>query len=228
MRGVVQIQAHADIGYDFARALRSILRHDPDVIMIGEIRDSETAAIAVQSALTGHMVLSTLHTNDAAGAFNRLLDMGLEPFLVASSVRAVGAQRLVRKLCDCAQVAPLPAAYAPLVAQLQAEHGALLAGAPRWRVPVGCPRCRGTGYKGRLGIYELIAVTEPLQQAIMQRAPASDMARLARAQGSRSLRDDGLVKAWRGDTSLDEVLRVAGLGGSAGSDAAGDDAGDEV
>ena len=228
MRGVVQIQAHADIGYDFARALRSILRHDPDVIMIGEIRDSETAAIAVQSALTGHMVLSTLHTNDAAGAFNRLLDMGLEPFLVASSVRAVGAQRLVRKLCDCAQVAPLPAAYAPLVAQLQADHGALLAGAPRWRVPVGCPRCRGTGYKGRLGIYELIAVTEPLQQAIMQRAPASDMARLARAQGSRSLRDDGLVKAWRGDTSLDEVLRVAGLGGSAGSDAAGDDAGDEV
>lgn len=230
MRGVVQIQAHADIGYDFARALRSILRHDPDVIMIGEIRDSETAAIAVQSALTGHMVLSTLHTNDAAGAFNRLLDMGLEPFLVASSVRAVGAQRLVRKLCDCAQAAPLPAAYAPLVAALQAEHGELLGGQGgqgRWRVPVGCPRCRGTGYKGRLGIYELITVTEALQQAIMQRAPASDMARLARAQGSRSLREDGLIKAWRGDTSLDEVLRVAGLGGVADGDAgAGADAGD--
>lgn len=217
MRGVVQIQAHADIGYDFARALRSILRHDPDVIMIGEIRDGETAAIAVQSALTGHMVLSTLHTNDAAGAFNRLLDMGLEPFLVASSVRAVGAQRLVRKLCDCAHEAPLPAAYAPLAATLQAEHGALLAGAPRWRVPVGCPRCRGTGYKGRLGIYELITVTEALQQAIMQRAPASDMARLARAQGSRSLREDGLLKAWRGDTSIEEVLRVAGMDGVASS-----------
>lgn len=229
MRGVVQIQAHADIGYDFARALRSILRHDPDVIMIGEIRDAETAAIAVQSALTGHMVLSTLHTNDAAGAFNRLLDMGLEPFLVASSVRAVGAQRLVRKLCDCAQVAPLPPAYAPLVAALQAEHGALLKGEARWRVPVGCPRCRGTGYRGRLGIYELITVTEALQQAIMQRAPASDMARLARAQGSRSLREDGLIKAWRGDTSLDEVLRVAGLGGVADGAAdgvAGADAGD--
>ena len=218
MRGVVQIQAHADIGYDFARALRSILRHDPDVIMIGEIRDGETAQIAVQSALTGHMVLSTLHTNDAAGAFNRLLDMGLEPFLVASSVRAVGAQRLVRKLCDCAQPATLSAAFAPLVAQLQAQHGALLKGEPRWRVPVGCPRCRGTGYKGRLGIYELIAVTEEIQQAIMQRAPASEMARLAHAQGCRSLRDDGLVKAWRGETSLDEVLRVAGLGGLGSTD----------
>ena len=117
----------------------------------------------------------------------------------------------------------MPAACAPLVAALQAEHGALLEGEARWRVPVGCPRCRGTGYRGRLGIYELITVTEPLQQAIMQRAPASDMARLARAQGSRSLRDDGLMKAWRGDTSLDEVLRVAGLEGVADGAA---DAGD--
>ena len=212
MRGVVQIQAHSDIGYDFARALRSILRHDPDVIMIGEIRDSETAAIAVQSALTGHMVLSTLHTNDAAGAFNRLLDMGLEPFLVNSSVRAVGAQRLVRKLCECARPEPLELIYGSLVAGLKARYPEALAGEPRWRVSVGCERCRYTGYRGRLGIYELIKVTESLQQAIMRRASSSEMARLAQSDGSRSLREDGMVKAWRGETSVEEVLRVTGLG----------------
>lgn len=211
MKGVVQIQVHSEIGYDFARALRSILRQDPDVIMIGEMRDTETAAIAVQSALTGHMVLSTLHTNDAAGAFNRLLDMGLEPFLVASSVRAVGAQRLVRKLCECAQPAQLDAAFEPVMRGLQARYPQLMSGAARWRVPAGCERCRGTGYRGRQGVYELIQVDEGMRQAIMRRAPSSEVAQLARANGSRTLREDGLIKAWRGLTSLDEVLRVTGL-----------------
>lgn len=210
MRGVVQIQAHSEIGYDFARALRAILRHDPDIIMIGEMRDGETAAIAVQSALTGHMVLSTLHTNDAAGAFNRLLDMGLEPFLVASSVRAVGAQRLVRKLCDCAKPAVLTAAIEPVIRELQARCSGALTMPARWREAAGCERCRGTGYRGRQGIYELIQVDEGMQQAIMRRASATEVAQLARAAGSRSLREDGLIKAWRGITSVDEVLRVTG------------------
>jgi general secretion pathway protein E len=223
MRGIVQIQAHNEIGYDFARALRSILRHDPDVIMVGEIRDAETATIAVQSALTGHMVLSTLHTNDAAGAFNRLLDMGLEPFLVASSVRAVGAQRLVRRLCEhCAQEVTPDAAYAPLIAALQHAHSAHLVGAARWRVPVGCHHCRGTGYRGRLGIYELIPVTEAVQAGIMRRASSSEMARLAQEMGSRTLRDDGLLKAWRGETSVEEVLRMTGADVGVDMDAKGD------
>ncbi len=210
MRGVVQIQAHSEIGYDFARALRAILRHDPDIIMIGEMRDGETAAIAVQSALTGHLVLSTLHTNDAAGAFNRLLDMGLEPFLVASSVRAVGAQRLVRRLCDCAQPAVLNAAIGSVIKELQARCSGALTVPSRWREAKGCERCRGTGYRGRQGIYELIQVDEAMQQAIMRRASATEVAQLARVAGSRSLREDGLIKAWRGMTSVDEVLRVTG------------------
>ena len=216
MRGVVQIQAHSEIGYDFARALRSILRHDPDIIMIGEMRDAETAAIAVQSALTGHLVLSTLHTNDAAGAFNRLLDMGLEPFLVASSVRAVGAQRLVRKLCDCARPARLEAAFTPAIEALRTRYPQLMAAPAQWRAPAGCKLCRGTGYRGRQGIYELIAVDEAMQQAILRRASSSEVAQLARAAGSRSLREDGLIKAWRGVTSLEEVLRVTGLDAEGG------------
>ncbi len=211
MRGVVQIQVHSEIGYDFARALRSILRHDPDIIMVGEMRDAETAAIAVQSALTGHLVLSTLHTNDAAGAFSRLLDMGLEPFLVASSVRAVGAQRLVRKLCACAQPNRLEAVFAPVIEALRVRHPQLMPAPPQWRVPVGCKLCRGTGYRGRQGVYELIAVDDAMQQAILRRASSSEVAHLARAAGSRSLREDGLIKAWRGLTSLEEVLRVTGL-----------------
>ena len=213
MRGVVQIQTHTEIGYDFARALRAILRHDPDVIMIGEMRDAETAEIAVQSALTGHLVLSTLHTNDAASAFSRLLDMGLEPFLVASSVRAVGAQRLVRKLCSCAQPAQADAPLEHMARELESRCRSLLGAPAQWRVAAGCPLCRGTGYRGRLGIYEFIDVTEALQQAIMRRAPAAEVAQLARANGSRSLREDGLVKAWRGLTSVDEVMRVTGLDG---------------
>jgi len=213
LTGVTQIQTHSEIGYDFARALRAILRQDPDVIMIGEIRDLETAEIAVQSALTGHLVLSTLHTNDALSAFIRLLDMGVEPFLVASSVRAVQAQRLVRRLCDqCARPAEPPQAIIEMMRQLGARHPALLSDAPAWRIPNGCGHCRGSAYRGRIGIYELVEVGPPLQNAIMQRATAGELVSIAQRGGYRSLREDGLIKAWRGLTSVDEVLRVTGVG----------------
>ena len=212
MTGITQIQTQSDIGYTFARALRAILRQDPDIIMIGEIRDLETAEIAVQSALTGHMVLSTLHTNDALSAFTRLMDMGVEPFLVASAVCAVQAQRLVRQLCDkCA----IPAVPAPSIIQVTQEIAdrvpELFNGQPRWRNARGCPECRGSGYRGRLGIFEFFEVTPKIQEAIMHQGSAAEMLKIAQQHGYRSLREDGLIKAWRGLTSVDEVLRVTGL-----------------
>jgi len=212
MAGVTQIQTQSDIGYTFARALRAILRQDPDIIMIGEIRDLETAEIAVQSALTGHMVLSTLHTNDSLSAFTRLLDMGVEPFLIASSVRAVQAQRLVRKLCDkCAAPATPTPSLIETAEKIRARVPTLFSGQPRWRVARGCTACRGSGYRGRLGIFEFLEVTPPIQEAIMRQQPAADMLKIAQQQGYRNLREDGLIKAWRGLTSTDEVLRVTGL-----------------
>ncbi len=204
--GVTQIQANAEIGYTFSRALRAILRQDPDVIMIGEIRDLETAEIAVQSALTGHLVLSTLHTNDAVSAFTRLVDMGVEPFLVATSVRAVQAQRLVRRLCTrCSEPAEVLAAVAHLVESLDDADAA-----PAWRRPVGCSHCQGTGYRGRLGIYELVDVSPELQELIISGATAEVMRQVASRQGGRTLREDGLLKARAGLTTVDEVIRVTG------------------
>lgn len=219
MDGITQIQTHAEIEYTFARALRAILRHDPDIIMIGEIRDLETAEIAVQSALTGHMVFSTLHTNDALGAFNRLIDMGLEPFLVASSLRAVQAQRLVRRLCQhCARpiteddmMQSAPAEFSPQMQDLQQRFPALLATPAQWHHAVGCPQCQQTGYRGRVGIYEFVEVTTALQAAIVQRMPAHELNQLARRDGYRNLREDGLIKARNGMTTIDEVMRVTGL-----------------
>lgn len=214
MAGITQIQTHGEIGYDFARALRAILRQDPDVIMIGEIRDLETAEIAVQAALTGHMVLSTLHTNDAPSAFTRLIDMGVEPFLVVSSVRAVQAQRLVRRLCvHCAQPAEPPAPVVEIAAGLAQRFPALFEAPAAWRRPQGCPACRGSGYRGRLGIYEFLEVSPAIQDAVMRRAATGDLLAIARREGYRTLREDGLVKAWRGETGVDEVLRVTGLSG---------------
>jgi general secretion pathway protein E len=206
--GVTQIQTHAEIGLTFAKALRSILRQDPDVIMIGEIRDLETAEIAVQASLTGHLVLSTLHTNDAIGAFTRLVDMGVEPFLVATPLKAVQAQRLVRRLCACSKPATPPAEYATI-----GDHWAHVLGDPRdadWREPVGCPKCLGTGYRGRLGIYELVPVSTEMQHLIVTGANASSMRALAVREGARFLREDGLLKARQGLTSIEEVLRVTG------------------
>lgn len=212
MSGITQIQTQSDIGYSFARALRAILRQDPDIIMIGEIRDLETAEIAVQSALTGHMVLSTLHTNDSLSAFTRLLDMGVEPFLVASAVRAVQAQRLVRKLCNkCAVPAAPSQSLIEKTAAIKSRVPGLFEGESRWRVAKGCPDCRGSGYRGRLGIYEFLEVTPEIQEAVMRRESMREMLKIAQQQGYRNLREDGLIKAWRGLTSIDEVLRVTGL-----------------
>lgn len=206
VEGITQIQANAEIGYTFARALRAILRQDPDVVMIGEIRDHETAEIAIQAALTGHLVFSTLHTNDAVSAFTRLVDMGVEPFLVATSVRAVQAQRLLRRLCtQCAA----PTGVLPQVAAAIAPH-VPLGETANWRRAVGCPACQGTGYRGRVGIYELVDVTPELQGLVMQRATAGQMRALADQQGGRTLRHDGLIKAWRGLTTVEEVIRVTG------------------
>ena len=206
---ITQIQAHPDIGLTFANALRSILRQDPDVIMIGEIRDLETAEIAVQAALTGHLVLSTLHTNDAISAFTRLIDMGVEPFLVATPIRAVQAQRLVRRLCShCARPHSVPQ-------NIEAEaavfaHKVLPGMASRWMEAVGCTHCMNTGYRGRLGIYEMVPVSEAMQHLIVSGASVNEMKKLAREEGHRFLRDDGLLKAWQGLTTVEEVLRVAG------------------
>ena len=215
--GVIQIQTQAEIGYTFARALRSILRHDPDVIMVGEIRDRETAEIAVQSALTGHLVLATLHTNDALSAVTRLVDMGIEPYMVAAALRATLAQRLVRRLCaQCAAASAageaLAARWAQLLARRPQACGAV--GPPRWRVARGCEHCGGTGFRGRIGIYELVPMSEAMQHAVAGLAPRSQLLDLADAAGRRSLADDGLLKAAQGLTTLEEVLRASGGAGN--------------
>jgi general secretion pathway protein E len=188
MDGIAQTQINPRIEMDFARALRSILRQDPDCVMIGEIRDFETAQIAVQASLTGHLVLATLHTNDAASAVTRLIDMGIEPFLLASSLTGVLAQRLVRELCDeCKQ----PSAHEP---------GAF--------EPKGCPSCNHTGYKGRTGIYELLTVNDAIKSLIHERLSESSIRHAALAGGMRSLRDDGERWIRNGSTSRQEVTRA--------------------
>ena len=204
---ITQVQAHSEIGFTFSAALRSILRQDPDVIMIGEIRDLETAEIAIQASLTGHMVLSTLHTNDAISAFTRLIDMGIEPFLVTTSVRAVQAQRLVRTLCKtCAEPHQPNQAILDVVQQHLPQS--MQNQASNFKQAMGCEACQHTGYKGRVGIYELVYVTPELQQLLMQGAHINELQSLARSQGYRSLRQDGFLKAFEGVTSVEEVLRV--------------------
>ncbi|MBX3363673.1 MAG: type II/IV secretion system protein [Phycisphaeraceae bacterium] len=199
--GVNQIQVNPKVGLTFAAGLRSVLRHDPDVVMIGEIRDQETAETAVQASLTGHLVFSTLHTNDAAGATTRLLDMGVEPFLVASSVEGVLAQRLVRRICrHCA--APQPVDRADVPADFPFDNATLMRG-------VGCRECRQTGYRGRIGVFELFAMTDPLRELVMARKNAHEIA--ARAIADRDLtllKHDGYAKVRAGSTTISEVLRA--------------------
>jgi general secretion pathway protein E len=215
---VIQVQAQPEIGYTFARALRAFLRHDPDIIMVGEIRDRETAEIAIQSALTGHLVLATLHTNDAPSAVTRLVDMGVEPFLVGASLRAVMAQRLVRRLCEvcAAPTDALPtlgdAERASALADARAEDPA--ATLPRWHRPVGCPACQNTGFKGRVGIYEMLDVNADMQHAIAREVGLPELVALARSGGYRSLAQEGALKVVQGVTTLDEVLRATGTGES--------------
>ncbi len=202
--GITQIQAHSEIGYTFARALRAILRQDPDVIMIGEIRDLETAEIAVQSALTGHLVLSTVHTNDAVSSFTRLVDMGIEPFLVAAPMRGVQAQRLVRKVCShCSEAAPVPESVRVELSKLPAG----LTG-NSWRTAKGCTVCHNSGFSGRMGIYELVPMSTELQDMIVAGATLNEIKALVQAQGHRTLYQDGLIKASRGETTLEEVTRL--------------------
>ncbi len=203
VQGVNQIQVSHKVGLDFAAGLRAILRHDPDIVMIGEIRDKETAEAAVQASLTGHLVFSTLHTNDAASALPRLLDMGVEPYLVASSIEGAMAQRLVRRVCPhCAQAyepqgADIPEGFEPR------EDDQLVVGE-------GCRVCLSTGYRGRIGVYELLRMTEPLREMVMKHANASSLANTAHASGDLTLlREDGFAKARRGLTTLSEVMRVA-------------------
>ncbi|MCH2123407.1 MAG: Flp pilus assembly complex ATPase component TadA [Pirellulaceae bacterium] len=203
LEGINQIQVHTKIGLTFAHSLRSILRHDPDVILVGEIRDLETAENAIQASLTGHLVFSTLHTNDAAGAFTRMSDMGVEPFLVASTVEAVMAQRLVRRLCKhCKE------AYVPQRADLPADFPFdELDARPLYR-NTGCRECRNFGYAGRLGIFELQPTTDSLRQLAHDRVSTWEIKKEAQKQGMRTLRSDGWRKVLAGTTTVDEILRV--------------------
>jgi type IV pilus assembly protein PilB len=202
MDGINQLQVNPKAGLTFARGLRSMLRADPDVIMVGEIRDAETARIAVESALTGHLVLSTLHTNDAPSALTRLTEMGIEPFLTASAVATVVAQRLVRVLCTHCKQRTLLSETALQAAGYKARFGV------EGYAPVGCGRCGGSGYRGRTGLYEVMPMSDEIRKLTIERAPADDMRAVALDQGMRSLRDDGFEKVKNGLTSMAEVARV--------------------
>ena len=205
LHGINQIPVHSQIGLTFARALRSILRQDPDIIMIGEMRDTETAQIAVQSALTGHLVLSTLHTNTAAGAITRLEDMGVERFLITAAVNGVLAQRLVRKLCpDCKTPVELP----PDVLKKTGLEPFMSSGSQTIYEAAGCETCKQTGYRGRMAIHELFVLDSTIQRAVLDGADAHQLRDRARARGMRTLYEDGLRKVAMGLSSLDEVLRV--------------------
>ncbi|MFM7115973.1 MAG: GspE/PulE family protein [Planctomycetota bacterium] len=203
LEGINQIQVHPKIGLTFGASLRSILRHDPDVVLVGEIRDLETAENAIQASLTGHLVFSTLHTNDASSAFNRMTDMGVEPFLVSSTVEGIMAQRLVRRLCPHCKVA-----YQPNREDVPDDFPlALLGGQPLYR-SAGCRKCREVGYAGRLGIYELLVATEKIRELAHDRVSSWEIKKAACEEGMSTLRDDGWMKVIAGKTSVDEVVRI--------------------
>lgn len=205
LEGINQIQVHQKVGLTFAACLRAILRHDPDVVLVGEIRDLETAENATQASLTGHTVFSTLHTNDAASAFMRLTDMGVEPFLVASTVAGVLAQRLVRVLCDeCKE------SYRPIPDDLPDDFPMEARMDPGLRLyrPGGCEACRRTGYRGRVGIYELLVANEEIRHLVTERITSDRIKQAAMKNGMQTLRMDGWNKVLSGQTTLDEVLRV--------------------
>ncbi len=205
MEGINQIQAKPQIGLTFASALRSIVRQDPDVIMIGEMRDLETARIAVQSALTGHLVLSTLHTNDAAGGITRLLDMGLEEYLLTSTVNGILAQRLIRKLCPSCKKGAIAAPE--IVKELRLQRFAPESEIVLYQ-PIGCSACSNTGYRGRLAIIEFLPMTDPIRKLIMAHEEAGTIQKLAITEGMQTLYENGLVKVIEGITTLEEVMRV--------------------
>lgn len=203
--GISQIQVHPKIGLTFAASLRSILRHDPDVILIGEMRDLETAESGIQASLTGHLVFSTLHTNDAPSAYTRLIDMGIEPFLVSSTVEGVMAQRLVRLICKECKIE-----YEPHAGDLPMDFPGMLEGTPPrklWRGK-GCRKCHQTGFRGRQGIFELMISTDSIKDLVVRRTNANEIRQVALKEGMRTLRQDGWLKVLEGRTTVDEVARV--------------------
>jgi type IV pilus assembly protein PilB len=204
--GITQVQVNTKAGLHFSTGLRSMMRADPDIIMVGEIRDRETAQIAIESALTGHLVLSTLHTNDAASAITRLVEMGIEPFLVASAIDCVVAQRLARKLCQFCKERQIISSDVLRANGIRSQFDMEAYNA------LGCARCSYSGYKGRIGLYEVLTVSEEIRKLALARCPAPELADLAVRQGMRLLRDDGLEKVRLGMTSIAEVTRVTGTG----------------
>ena len=205
LAGINQVQTNVRAGLTFASALRSILRSDPDIVLIGEIRDHETAQIAIEAALTGHLVLSTLHTNDAPSAITRLVEMGIEPFLVGSAIDAVLAQRLCRSLCERCREPYLPPEQQLVDLGFPWHDGEPV---PTLYRPVGCTKCSGTGYHGRIALHEVMTVTEEIERLAVARASTDDIGRAARAQGMSTLRSDGWLKVMDGSTSVEEILRV--------------------
>jgi type IV pilus assembly protein PilB len=201
-----QCHVREDIGLTFARILRSMLRQAPNIILVGEIRDLEVGEVAIQAALTGHLVFSTLHTNDAPSAITRLIDMGIKPFLVASSIQAIMAQRLIRILCEeCKQDDPNPNRQALRLLRFTDQE---LQGRTLKRAN-GCKRCNGTGFRGRKGIFEMMSLTNEIRELAFNRASTSQIRKAARAAGMRNLLDDGKLKILRGDTTLEEVAKHA-------------------
>jgi type IV pilus assembly protein PilB len=211
INGVNHVQINPKIGLTFATALRAILRQDPNVILVGEVRDTETAEIALQAAQTGHMVLSSLHTNDAVSAITRLLDLKVPDFMISSSVSAIVAQRLVRKLCVCKMNVPARRDYTARLA-----GAGLTVGADTMWVPGGCSLCENTGYRGRVAIYELLPFTEAIRTAIRSGAQDQEISVLARSSGMKLLVEDGLEKVRQGLTTIEEITRVLGFSESRG------------
>jgi general secretion pathway protein E/type IV pilus assembly protein PilB len=204
LAGINQVQVNADINLTFAAALRSILRQAPNIVMIGEIRDLETANIAVQAALTGHLVFSTLHTNDAPSAVTRIVDMGVKPFLVASAVRAIMAQRLIRKVCSKCRVPYTPTDYEMEVLKLKPDEmktATMVRGN-------GCNECSRTGYRGRMGIYEIFSLDDEIRRLIYEKVPSNVIRARARELGMRTLREDGVRKIMAGITTPEEVISI--------------------
>jgi type IV pilus assembly protein PilB len=204
LAGINQVNVNDDIGLSFAAALKSFLRQDPNIVMVGEIRDLETGAIAVKAALTGHLVLSTLHTNDAPSSVDRLIDMGVAPFLVASSVNCIVAQRLLRRVCtDCRKEMER---HEELVAELQVPPEQITAESKFYEI-VGCDNCHGTGYRGRTGVYEVFQLSSQLRKMILDRASTHELKRVAIEEGMLTLRQDAIRKMLLGETTPEEVLR---------------------
>jgi type IV pilus assembly protein PilB len=200
------VQVHDKIGMSFSAALRSLLRQDPDVIMLGEIRDPETARIAVQASLTGHLVLSTLHTNDAPSSITRLINIGVEPYLISAAVNAILAQRLVRKICQHCKEEFMPSEEMKGFLQLQGFQS------EKTFKGKGCDKCRKTGYTGRLGIYELLVMDDNLRDMVTRNPDVTQLRKLCRERGLVTLREDGFLKVMKGLTTVDEILRVTESG----------------